>query len=215
MVSWEARAVESRRGFAGFACEHCRGGTVCYRVFVCGAGGRSPVLEAGDLDVKTLWAPWRREYILGEKNKACIFCEGLSEKARYTLFTGSLTLVMMNRYPYTNGHLLVAPSRHVATLEALTDEEMGDLMKTVRDAVRILSTVMHPDGFNVGVNLGEVAGAGVAEHLHVHVVPRWQGDTNMMTVCGEVRVVCEGLQDTHDRLSPHFAALEHGPIARQ
>jgi len=149
---------------------------------------------------------------LGEKKKACVFCEGLAGKGKYTLCTGHLTLVMLNRYPYTNGHLLVAPTRHVASLEALTGEEMGDLMKTVRDAVRILTAVMHPDGFNVGVNLGEVAGAGVAEHLHVHVVPRWQGDTNLMTVLGEVRVISEGLEETHNRLRPYFSALEHGPI---
>jgi ATP adenylyltransferase len=148
------------------------------------------------------------EYILGKKERECIFCVGLSDKGNLTLFRGSLCMVMMNRYPYTNGHLLVAPKRHIATLEDLTPEEMGDILRTVKDAVGILEEVMKPEGFNVGLNLGEVAGAGYAQHLHFHVVPRWDGDTNVMTVLGEVRVISEHLEATYGRLRPHFEALE-------
>jgi ATP adenylyltransferase len=148
------------------------------------------------------------EYILGKKERECIFCVGLSDKGNLTLFRGSLCMVMMNRYPYTNGHLLVAPKRHIANLKDLTPEEMGDILRTVKDAVSILEEVMSPEGFNVGLNLGEVAGAGYAQHLHFHVVPRWDGDTNVMTVLGEVRVISEHLEATYGRLRPHFEALE-------
>jgi len=147
------------------------------------------------------------EYILREKEKACIFCMGFSERADLTLLRGPLSMVMMNRYPYTNGHLLVAPKNHVAGLDELTVEEMGDILKTVKNAIAILGDVMKPDGYNVGLNLGEVAGAGVEQHLHFHVVPRWHGDTNAMTVLGEVRVISEHLEATYKRLKPRFSAL--------
>ncbi len=158
--------------------------------------------------MKTLWAPWRMEYILGEKEKECIFCLALSERGNLTLHKGSLSMVMMNKYPYINGHLLVAPIRHVASLEDMTLEEMGDLLKTTRDSIGILKKVMKPDGFNVGLNLGVVAGAGVEQHLHFHIVPRWHGDTNAMTVFAEVRVIPEHLEATHKNLKPHFKTLE-------
>ena len=114
--------------------------------------------------MKTLWAPWRKEYVQSEKEQGCVFCKGLSERADLTLLRGPLTMVMMNRYPYTNGHLLVTPNRHVAELDKLSDEEMGAVLKTVCHAIRILGDVMEPDGFNVGLNLGEVAGAGIEQH---------------------------------------------------
>jgi ATP adenylyltransferase len=158
--------------------------------------------------VKTLWAPWRMEYILGEKEKECIFCLGLSNRGKLTLYHGSLSMVMMNKYPYVNGHVLVAPKRHVACLEDLSSEEMTDLLRTVRDSVEILKELMRPDGFNVGLNLGVAAGAGVEEHLHFHVVPRWHGDTNAMTVFAEVRVISEDLHVTYGNLRPRFEVLE-------
>jgi ATP adenylyltransferase len=157
--------------------------------------------------VKTLWAPWRMEYILDEKEKECIFCAALTER-NLTLYTGALSMVMMNKYPYINGHLLVAPKRHVATLDELTMEEMGDLLKTVRESMGVLKRVMRPDGFNVGLNLGIVAGAGVEQHLHFHIVPRWHGDTNAMTVFAEVRVIPEHLEATRRNLKPHFEELD-------
>jgi ATP adenylyltransferase len=117
-----------------------------------------------------------------------------------------MSLVMMNRYPYNNGHLLVAPVRHVPDLDGLRSEEMLDLLSSVRDSIGVLRSVMKPEGFNVGVNLGKVAGAGVEAHLHVHIVPRWNGDTNFMTVQGEVRVIPEHIRDTYRKLAPHFRA---------
>ncbi len=157
--------------------------------------------------MRNLWAPWRMEYILGKREPYCIFCpegDGLSDEERLILYRGRRTMVMMNKYPYNNGHLLVAPWRHVAALEDLTDEEMADLMKKVQSCVRILRRTMRPDGFNVGLNLGAAAGAGVESHLHFHVVPRWEGDTNFMTVFADVRSIPEHLRQTYDKLRPHF-----------
>lgn len=154
--------------------------------------------------MKTMWAPWRMEYILGEKDKGCIFCQALSEQNDLTLFKGKATMVVMNKYPYINGHLLVAPIRHLSMLEQLSKGEMGDLLETVEKSVGILKKAMKPDGFNVGLNLGKVAGAGVEEHLHFHIVPRWFGDTNALTVFADVRVIPEHLLATYNNLKPYF-----------
>jgi ATP adenylyltransferase len=147
-------------------------------------------------------------YVLGEKSPDCIFCVGSASKENLTLYKGAFSIVIMNRYPYTNGHLLVAPKKHVASLDQLDREEMGDVLGTINNAVNILKEVLQPDGFNVGLNLGTVAGAGIEDHLHFHVVPRWHGDTNAMTVVGGVRVISEHLETTFKRLKPHFAAFE-------
>jgi len=158
--------------------------------------------------MKTMWAPWRMEYILGEKEKGCIFCRALSDQDNLTLYKGKVTMVVMNKYPYINGHLLVAPTRHLSLLEQLSKNEMGDLLETVEKSVGILKKVMNPDGFNVGLNLGKVAGAGVEEHLHFHIVPRWFGDTNALTVFADVRVIPEHLQATCNNLKPYFDKME-------
>lgn len=158
--------------------------------------------------MKTMWAPWRIEYIRREKEKDCIFCKAVSGKDDLMLYKGQAAMVVMNRFPYTNGHLLVSPVRHLATLHQLTKAEMGDLLKTVEQAVGILRNVMKPDGFNVGLNLGKVAGAGVEEHLHFHVVPRWFGDHNAITVLGDVRVIPEHIRATYNNLKPHFDDLK-------
>lgn len=158
--------------------------------------------------MKTMWAPWRMEYILGEKEKGCIFCRALSDQDNLTLYKGKVTMVVMNKYPYINGHLLVAPTRHLSLLEQLSKNEMGDLLETVEKSVGILKKVMNPDGFNVGLNLGKVAGAGVEEHLHFHIVPRWSGDTNALTVFADVRVIPEHLQATFNNLKPYFDKIE-------
>jgi ATP adenylyltransferase len=150
------------------------------------------------------------EYILGHKSGGCIFCPPQTtdkDRELLLLHRGRLCLVMMNRYPYNNGHLLVFPARHVPDLEGLSPEEMADLFLTVRQSLRVLRESMRPDGFNVGINLGRAAGAGVEEHVHFHIVPRWSGDTNMMTVVGEVRVIPEHLLATYDRLHPLFQRL--------
>jgi ATP adenylyltransferase len=155
--------------------------------------------------VETMWAPWRMEYILAEKEDRCIFCDALSQSDDLTLFKGSDTMVMMNKFPYINGHLLVAPVRHLSGLDQLSKDEKGEILATVDRSVEILKQVMNPDGFNVGLNLGKVAGAGVEEHLHFHIVPRWFGDTNALTVFADVRVIPEHLKTTYDNLKPHFS----------
>ena len=152
-----------------------------------------------------MWAPWRMEYILAEKEDGCIFCDALSQNTGLTLYKGPDTLVMMNKFPYINGHLLVAPARHLSGLNQLDKHEMGEILATVDRSVEILKRVMNPDGFNVGLNLGKVAGAGVEEHLHFHIVPRWFGDTNALTVFADVRVIPEHLKATYDSLKPHFS----------
>jgi len=161
-------------------------------------------------DMKVLWAPWRMDYILGhDKPKGCIFCPEAGEdlQERLVLFSGRLTRVMMNKYPYINGHLLVSPLRHRPGLEDLSAAELLDLMAKVRDSMAVLKQVMRPDGFNVGLNLGIVAGAGVESHLHFHIVPRWNGDTNFIPVFAEVRVIPEHFRETYQRLAPHFQTL--------
>ena len=157
--------------------------------------------------MQNLWAPWRMEYILGKREPYCIFCpEGNdhSDEERLILHRGRLSMVMMNKFPYNNGHLLVAPWRHVSCLEELQPEEMVDLMQWMKRCTTILSHIMRPGGFNLGLNLGSAAGAGVKDHLHFHVVPRWDGDTNFLCVVGDVRSVPEHLLATFHKLIPHF-----------
>lgn len=161
--------------------------------------------------MKTLWAPWRMEYILSDKsNEECIFCPGSDrsrDESRLILYLDDSTIVLMNLYPYTNGHLLVAPVRHVPDLEKLTDEEFFNLTVMVKKSISILRKQSAPDGFNVGINIGKVAGAGVEEHMHYHIVPRWNGDHNYMTVLGEVRVIPEHIAETYRKLLPYFREL--------
>lgn len=161
--------------------------------------------------MKVLWAPWRMKYILSEeKGDNCIFCPGENRKQdeeRLILHVGSQTMVVMNMYPYNNGHLLVAPSGHVSGLEHLSDIETLELLRMVRKSIDILKEVMSPEGFNVGLNLGRVAGAGMEEHMHFHIVPRWNGDTNFMTVHGDIRVIPEHIRETYKKLRPHFKKL--------
>jgi len=161
--------------------------------------------------MKVLWAPWRMEYILSnDKAEECILCPGPDrsmDAERLILYVGANSLVIMNKYPYINGHLLVAPNRHVGAMEELTDEEMLDVMNLVRTSVGILREHMGPDGFNVGLNLGKVAGAGMEDHLHFHIVPRWHGDTNFMAVFGDVRVIPQHIRETYGELRPYFDRL--------
>jgi len=157
--------------------------------------------------LETMWAPWRIEYIKSEKAGGCVFCQALTVHDDLTLYKGDITMVVMNKYPYINGHLLVAPVRHLSRLDQLTRDEMTALLATVENAVRIEKEVMNPDGFNVGLNLGKVAGAGIEEHLHFHIVPRWFGDTNALTVFADIRVIPEHLKATYDSLKPLFAKL--------
>jgi len=157
--------------------------------------------------VKVLWAPWRMEYILGKREPGCPFCPpeiNLPDEKRLILYVDDYTIVIMNKFPYNSGHLLVSPRRHVPELDDLSHEELLGLQLTTRLCLGILRQVLRPDGFNIGLNLGKVAGAGIPEHLHVQIVPRWEGDVNFMTVFGEVRVISEHLISTYRRLFPHF-----------
>lgn len=163
-----------------------------------------------------LWAPWRMTYIEGEKPDGCIFCTSTDDAAlRSALILGvsQHARIMLNKYPYNNGHLLIAPHRHTAQLTELPDEEFRDLMTQVRRAIDIVTTAMRPQGVNVGMNLGVCAGAGIADHLHWHVVPRWAGDTNFMPVVGAVRVMPQHLLENYERLRPYFASSSEGESA--
>ncbi len=163
--------------------------------------------------MEVLFTPWRFSYLTSPKSgqpPGCIFCiAAASEDQRETLtiYRGERALVMLNKYPYTNGHLMVAPVAHHALLTESNDASLRALIRLTAEAQRVLSDVYHPDGFNVGMNFGQIAGAGVADHYHMHVVPRWAGDSNFMTVTARTRLVPEDLGATFDKLRPHFAAL--------
>jgi ATP adenylyltransferase len=157
--------------------------------------------------MEQLWAPWRLTYITNAKEEGCIFCNRKhdgDDRERLVLHRGKHTIVMLNKYPYNNGHLMVAPKRHVGSMEDLKTEEMSDLMAAIQRSCVLLKKALKPEGFNIGANLGKVAGAGVEDHIHFHIVPRWQGDTNYMPILAETRVIPEHLAQTYDRLSEFF-----------
>lgn len=158
-----------------------------------------------------LWAPWRLKYIEStEKYPGCIFCDFPKEEndvARYIVHRSRHAYIILNAYPYSNGHLMVVPYQHTASLETLSDAELLDIMQLNRLAVALLKVAYKPHGFNLGVNMGMVAGAGIAEHIHWHIVPRWNGDTNFMPVLADVRVIPESLEVCYGRLSEALPAL--------
>jgi len=157
--------------------------------------------------MKHIWAPWRVEYIRAEKPEGCILCEKPAEDSdapNYILYRGRKSFVIMNSYPYNPGHLMVAPYRHVASLEELTDAERNEHFEIVSRCVGALRQVFNPAGFNIGINMGRVAGAGIDGHVHTHIVPRWTGDTNFMPVLADVRVVPEALAETYKKLVGGF-----------
>ncbi|MCX7982407.1 MAG: HIT domain-containing protein [Syntrophales bacterium] len=149
-------------------------------------------------------APWRMAYIKGEKPKTCVLCDKDCNEG-FVLLRGEHALIMLNLYPYTAGHVMVVPARHVAGLEDLNADERRELFDFCILSVQALKKALNPHGFNIGMNLGEAAGAGVEDHLHIHIVPRWRGDTNFMTVVGEVRVIPEDIKATWEKLLPFFA----------
>lgn len=161
---------------------------------------------------EVLWAPWRMAYILSEKMASCIFCDHPRQQCdaeNLILWRGTTTFVMMNRYPYNNGHLMIIPYAHVASLSALESAQRNELLVVTARCEQVLQEAIQPQGFNVGINLGAAAGAGIAEHLHIHIVPRWAGDTNYMTVVSEVRVIPQHLDHTYQLLVPYFQRLPH------
>lgn len=146
--------------------------------------------------MNTIWAPWRAEYILGTKPTDCVLCEVLKNADKSIITQGATCFAIMNRFPYTTGHCLIAPNRHVGDLTALTDQESGEMQALLQALVGAIRTSMQPDGFNIGMNIGAVAGAGVEDHLHLHIVPRWKGDTNFMPVLADVHMISEHMDTT-------------------
>ena len=154
-----------------------------------------------------LWSPWRLEYVTGPKEAGCVFCNAPRTTDPLIVSHGTLAYVILNLYPYNNGHLMVVPYRHEPTLAGLTRDEMTEMGLLTQRCERALREAYRLEGINVGVNLGAVAGAGIIEHVHIHLVPRWGGDTNFMTVVGETRVLPEDIRSTAARLRPIFERL--------
>ena len=162
-----------------------------------------------------LWSPWRLAYVTraarpgtdDDDHSGCIFCNPRGPNADLVLIRGRLCYVILNLYPYNNGHLMVVPNRHVGSLAGATADELSEMMRLTRDSEIALTEAYQPQGINVGINLGRPAGAGVLDHVHIHLVPRWNGDTNFMSVIGNTRVLPEELGETKKRLQPIFERL--------
>lgn len=168
--------------------------------------------------MERLWSPWRLAYVTSNSTKAegCVFCavsapgagaDGDPERDALVLVHGHECYVILNLYPYNNGHLMVVPRRHIASLTLATTTELDEMMQFTRDAEAALAEAYQPQGINVGINLGRAAGAGIADHMHIHLVPRWTGDTNFMSVVGNTRVLPEDMRETALRLRPIFERL--------
>ncbi len=154
-----------------------------------------------------LWAPWRIEYIKQSKEPGCVFCTKPAEQQddkNFIVHRSKTSFVIMNFYPYNNGHLMIVPFRHTADIAGLTADEKLEMMDLLAMSKQALKQTMAPHGFNIGMNLGQVAGAGIKDHLHFHIVPRWNGDTNFMPICGHTKVVSEGLAETWEKLRKAF-----------
>jgi len=164
--------------------------------------------------MKSIYAPWRMEYIRGKKADGCIFCRESIRDGEFVLHDGRRAFIIMNRYPYITGHLMVAPHRHVRNIEELSLEEHCEMFELTARCVRALKEAFSPQGFNLGMNLGRAAGAGVEDHLHMHIVPRWLGDTNALSVFGEVRVISEDLMKTKETLLPEKPS-HHGGLTER
>lgn len=151
-------------------------------------------------------------YIQNHKKESdCIFCSALAavdDSAKLVIYRGQAAFVILNRYPYTSGHLMIVPNCHTSDLPALSSDACAELMELAARAIRVLNNLYHPQGYNLGMNLGEVAGAGIAEHLHLHVVPRWGGDTNFMSTTADTRVLPEALEDTYARIFKAWLNVE-------
>jgi ATP adenylyltransferase len=160
--------------------------------------------------METLWAPWRIGYIMSEKPAGCVLCAKPAENRdseNFILYRGVWCYVVLNIYPYNNGHLMVVPFEHLASIELLSAETANEVMALARRSIQIIRQVMGPEGFNIGINQGAPAGAGIADHVHLHVVPRWVGDTNFMPVIGNTRVMPQSLESCYDLLARAFQEL--------
>ena len=169
--------------------------------------GTAPRMVGRWESVKRIWAPWRLRYVAADvkKSRGCIFCEKASappdrDRQNYVLCRGEAGLIVLNLYPYNKGPVLVAPYAHVPSIEDLDAESLGSLLELVKRGIAALRAIMSPDGFNIGVNMGAAAGAGITDHVHIHVVPRWTGDTNFMPIFSETKVIPELPDGTYDRL---------------
>jgi ATP adenylyltransferase len=161
---------------------------------------------------KHLWAPWRMAYIAGieKKDEGCIFCtkpqqDGGRDRDNLLLYRGKTCFVLMNLFPYNNGHLMIIPYKHTSDILDIDHETSSELWSLVCRSKQALTDVMRPDGFNIGMNIGRTAGAGIDQHIHMHIVPRWNGDTNFMPVIGETKVISQALTDTYDALAKFFS----------
>jgi ATP adenylyltransferase len=157
--------------------------------------------------MELIWAPWRIEYIRMEKPAGCILCDkpgAGNDAAHFILYRAKENYIMLNGYPYNPGHLLIVPYRHVASLEELTSKERHEHIEVISRSIEVLKKVFKPAGFNMGMNIGNVGGAGINDHVHSHVVPRWQGDNNFMPIIGDTRVVPQALEDTYKQLEGRF-----------
>ena len=160
--------------------------------------------------MKRLWAPWRMEYLERDEVESCIFCEKPAEhndQANLLLYRGKRAYILMNLYPYSNGHLMVAPNKHLGRLEDLDRETRIEIMELTTLCTKLLKRTMNPAGFNIGANMGKAAGAGFDEHFHMHIVPRWIGDTNFMPVVGETRVIPESLKESYQRFQQALSEI--------
>lgn len=159
--------------------------------------------------MKPIWAPWRMEYILGKKPGGCIFCDKPKgeDEPNHILFRGDISFIMMNIYPYNNGHIMVAPYKHSSCLTDLDRDTLIELILLTQKGVELLRETLNPDGFNTGINIGRVAGAGFEDHVHIHIVPRWDGDTSYMSIISETRVIPEHLNVTYQKLLPFFRKI--------
>lgn len=187
---------------------------------------RSFLVENGgeQRQMQRLWAPWRSRYIQSfeeEKSpnhQSCFLCDAIQaineDAKRYVVYRAAYSFVILNLYPYNGGHIMVAPYRHTGNLEDLSRDELHNLCDLLRDAIVILKREFHPEGFNIGANLGKVAGAGLPDHLHFHIVPRWSGDTNFMPILADIKVVSQSLDEVYHRLQNAFTEYyqqKHSP----
>jgi len=155
--------------------------------------------------MENLWTPWRYKYIVSDKSGGCIFCEALQNAASsksLVVHRGKYNLVMLNRYPYSNGHIMIAPNEHIASPELSGSNTLVEMFMLMQNCLEALRESYKPNGFNIGMNLGRTAGAGIDDHYHLHIVPRWEGDTNFMTVLNDVRLIPQDLNDAYDQLKP-------------
>ncbi len=161
--------------------------------------------------MQKLWAPWRIEYVLQEEPEDCIFCtkssRDVDDRKELVLSRGTCSFVIMNLYPYNNGHIMVSPYQHSSDYEEIDTETHHEMITFQKRWIRVLKAAIDPDGFNIGANLGRVAGAGVEDHYHVHIVPRWSGDTNFMPILGHTKILVEGLEETWERLVNYYEQL--------